>query len=60
MCRTGGWAAVKDMIRPGVREKSDERILGSSEFVQQLIEHSDEERKKQFHGIENGKWPSSI
>ena len=49
----GGWAAVKDMIRQGVREKSDERILGSGEFVQQLIEQSDEERKKQFHGIEN-------
>ena len=49
----GGWAAVKDMIRQGVREKSDERILGSGDFVQQLIEQSDEERKRQFHGIEN-------
>ena len=51
----GGWAAVKDMIRQGVREKSDERILGSGEFVQQLIEQSDKERKKQFHGIEKRK-----
>jgi len=32
----------------GVREKSDERILGSGEFVEQLIEQSDELRKEQF------------
>lgn len=46
----GGWTAVKDMIREGIREKSDERILGSGEFVQQLIQQADEERKKQFVG----------
>ena len=49
----GGWAAVKDMIRHGIREKSDERILGSGEFVQQLIQQSDEERRKQFFSREN-------
>jgi len=51
----GGWAAVKDMIRQGIREKSDERILGSGEFVQQLIRQSDERRKKQFYGRDNQK-----
>jgi REP element-mobilizing transposase RayT len=35
----GGWIAVKDMLRQGVREKSDERILG--------------ERKRQFSMKEN-------
>jgi len=49
----GGWVAVKDMIRQGIREKSDERILGSGEFVQQLIQQSDEERRKQFFSREN-------
>ena len=49
----GGWAAVKDMLRQGVREKSDERILGSGEFVQQLIEQSDIERKREFYRKEN-------
>jgi putative transposase len=44
----GGWAAVKQMRRQGVREKSDERILGSGQFVQQLIEHSDEGRRKKL------------
>ena len=37
----------------GIREKSDERILGSGEFVQQLIQNADEERKKQFTGRTN-------
>lgn len=49
----GGWVAVKDMLRQGVREKSDERILGSGEFVQQLIQQSDIERKRQFSRKEN-------
>ena len=44
----GGWSAVKAMQRIGVREKSDERILGSGEFVEQLIKQSDQTRKEQF------------
>ncbi|MBC8394741.1 MAG: transposase [Deltaproteobacteria bacterium] len=44
----GGWSAVKAMRRLGVREKSDERILGGGEFVEQLIQESDQTRKKQF------------
>jgi len=44
----GGWAAVNAMRRSGMREKSDERILGGGEFVSQLIEQSDEIRKEQF------------
>jgi hypothetical protein len=36
------------MHRIGVREKSDERILGSGEFVEQLIKQSDQTRKEQF------------
>ena len=49
----GGWAAVRDMLRQGVREKSYERILGSGEVVQQLIQESDIERKRQFSRKEN-------
>ena len=36
------------MLRQGVREKSDERILGSGEFVQQLVQQADTERRRQF------------
>jgi REP element-mobilizing transposase RayT len=45
----GGWSAVKAMRRLGVREKSDERILGSGEFVERLIKESDQTRKEQFY-----------
>jgi REP element-mobilizing transposase RayT len=48
----GGWLAVKEMRREGVREKSDERILGSGDFVQHLLQQSDEARRKQFSGRE--------
>ncbi len=48
----GGWSSVKAMRRLGVREKSDERILGSGEFVKQLIEQSDKTRKEQFSILE--------
>jgi hypothetical protein len=48
----GGWSAVKAMRRLGVREKSDERILGGGKFVKKLIEQSDRERKKQFSILE--------
>jgi putative transposase len=44
----GGWSAVKTMRRLGVREKSDERILGSGDFIEQLIEHSDRTSREQF------------
>jgi REP element-mobilizing transposase RayT len=44
----GGWSAVTAMRRMGEREKSDERILGGGEFVQQLINQSDTTRKDQF------------
>ena len=48
----GGWSAVKAMRRLGVREKSDERILGRGEFVEQLIQQSDKRRKVQFSAME--------
>ena len=41
------------MRKAKMLEKSDERILGSGEFVEQLIQQSDEERKKQFFTREN-------
>ena len=44
----GGWSAVKSIRRLGVREKSDERSLGSGDFVEKLIQQSDQTRKEQF------------
>ena len=44
----GNWSAIKAMGRLGMREKSDERILGSGEFVEHLLKQADEVRKQQF------------
>ena len=45
----GGWSSCQGAVcRLGVREKSDERILGSGELVEQLIQQSDQTRKEQF------------
>jgi putative transposase len=44
----GGWPVIKEMRRLGVREKSDQRILGSGEFVNQLIKQSDKTRKERL------------
>jgi hypothetical protein len=37
----GGWSAVKAMRRSGERELSDDRILGSGEFVEQIIKEAE-------------------
>jgi len=37
----GGWSAVKAMRRSGERELSDARILGSGEFVEQMIKEAE-------------------
>lgn len=43
----GGWSAVMSCRKSGIRLKGDERILGNSEFVEQVLEAADEifERK---------------
>lgn len=38
----GGWHAVKEAYRDGIRITSDERILGSSDFVAMTLEQSGE------------------
>ena len=44
----GGWSGVKAMRRSGVREKSDERILGSSKFVKNLSNNQLNSRRADF------------
>ena len=56
----GGWSAVKAMRRRGVREKSDERILGSGEFVEQLIRQSDQSRKEHFSAFQLSQKASAL
>ena len=44
----GGWSAVKAMRRSGDRELSDDRILGSGEFVERIIKEADAKIKYQL------------
>ena len=44
----GGWSAVKALRRSGDRELSDERILGSGEFVERIIKEAETHIRYQF------------
>jgi len=44
----GGWSAVKALRRTGERELSDQRILGSGEFVEQIIKEAEAQIKYQL------------
>ena len=44
----GGWSVMKAMRRLGVRQKGDERILGSGEFVERLLEEAGRKIKHQI------------
>ena len=46
----GGWSQVKSMRFLGMHESSDERILGSGEFVDYLLKKVDQKVKHQFSG----------
>jgi len=48
----GGWSNVLSMRKQGLREMGDERILGSGEFVQTILDQAEEELKHQFSGKE--------
>jgi len=43
---TGGWAALKEMKGQGFRIASDERILGSSDFVSSVLKQAQEDYLK--------------
>lgn len=44
----GGWSVVKSLRKSGLLEKGDERILGSSDFVENIIQQADEKIKHQL------------
>lgn len=43
---SGGWSQVLSLRRKGTRVASDERILGSSEFVQELLSGAEQRQKE--------------
>jgi hypothetical protein len=44
----GGWRAVADLRRGSEAYRSDERVLGSSEFVEALLEEADAQSKGRY------------
>ena len=47
----GGWSIVKAMRHTGTKEESDARILGSGEFVSDVIKLADRKVKFQFYSL---------
>jgi REP element-mobilizing transposase RayT len=51
----GGWSQVLTLRRKGIREMSDERILGSGVFVERILEEAEKRVKQQFRALQSGK-----
>jgi putative transposase len=51
---SGGWSALKEMRKAKIFQKSDERILGNSEFVDQVLIAAQEEMEKKNALISKG------
>ncbi len=56
----GGWSEVQSMRKKGVQEIADERILGSSTFVETVLEEAGERIKQQFSPIKLRKKVMSV
>ncbi|NIM96999.1 MAG: transposase [candidate division Zixibacteria bacterium] len=52
----GGWSTLKGISRGGVRIKGDERILGSSKFVERVLKeaHEDYEQRVRMRAVGPG------
>jgi hypothetical protein len=50
----GGWAAVKAKRRARIFEKSDERILGDGDFVEEVLSVSQEHMEKRYRLVAEG------
>ena len=50
----GGWAVVKEFRSANIRVISDERILGSSNFVESVLKLANEKYEKRTHAIAKG------
>ena len=44
----GGWAELKEFRDMGIRIKGDERLLGSSDFVEQVLKQADEQLEEKY------------
>lgn len=44
----GGWASVKALRKAGAYQKGDERILGESTFVEQVLSEANEQFERKY------------
>jgi len=44
----GGWKALKSLYKLGIHQKSDERILGDSDFVESVLERQNEQLERHY------------
>ncbi len=44
----GGWAELKEFRDLGIRIKGDERLLGSSDFVERVLKQADEQLEEKY------------
>jgi len=51
---SGGWTAIKALRRANLFQKSDERILGNGDFVEQVIANAEEQMKERYDLIAKG------
>jgi hypothetical protein len=45
---SGGWSALKEFRKAGVRVKGDERILGDSDFVTEVLKAANEQLEEKY------------
>jgi len=45
---TGGWSVLKGLRKVGIRVKGDERILGDSNFVENVLKSAEEELEQKY------------
>ena len=51
---SGGWQALKDLRKQGVQFKSDERILGDSDFVESVLKEGEEHFDRRYRLLSQG------
>jgi len=50
----GGWSQVLSMKRKGLKEETDERILGNGDFVQEILKEAEEKHLRQLKLRQSG------
>jgi len=45
---TGGWTVLKGLLKAGIRVKGDERILGDSDFVKNVLKSAEENLEQKY------------